>query len=161
MDGVTLVNNIPLEGILNIYKKSPSGDTRLIFSEPNLITTNAKIAVLQGLYALNLNPDPIIYLKVGTGGTIDPAGYYPKTEDPTQTDLISPALTVSASSTTTAGQAYVTFLADITTLQGNGLTITEAGLFKQSGSIFNVKNHPGIYKTAEFSLHYEWKIQIS
>jgi hypothetical protein len=51
-------------------------------------------------------------------------------------------------------------LADVDQTQANGSQLTEAGLFKASGAIFNVKNHPGINKTSEFSVHYSWSIKF-
>ncbi len=116
--------------------------------------------MLSGLYLPAIASDPIINLKAGTGGNIDPAGLYPKPEDPDQTDLITPVITIPTVYTLDVPNIVVTFLADVDQSQANGEQLTEVGLFKASTEIFNVKNHPGINKTSEFSVHYSWAIRF-
>lgn len=132
----------------------------LAYDETNLIVTASKQALLLGIVATSLTADPIVLLKVGTGGCIDSGGFYPKPEDPAQTDLITPISSIATTYTAVSGEVAYTFLADITSAALTGTMITEAGLFKQSGLIFNVKNHPGIVKTSAFSIHYEWTILL-
>ena len=148
-------------GILSIaldFHKGKGKET--IFEQKNLIVKAAKQLLLSGIYLEGVESDPIINLKAGTGGNIDPAGLYPKPEDPDQTDLIIPAITVPVLYTLDPDNVSCTFLADVDQSQANGSQLTEAGLFKASGNIFNVKNHPGINKTSEFSVHYSWTIKF-
>lgn len=147
-------------GVLSIYKKDADGNSTLFFEEENLIVRSSKLFMMSQLYTRFLLSDPITTLKVGTGGNIDPLGLYPKVEDPLQTDLITPLTTAPATYVVNAVIPSVTFLADLDQSQGNGYQITEAGLFTLGGQIFNVKNHPGINKTADFSLHYSWAIKF-
>lgn len=150
---------VSLEGEFNVFLDYGKGK-ELFFKKKNLITLAPKRFILSTLYTAGIQSDPIINLQVGTGGTIDPAGLYPKIEDPNQTGLITPILTVSCSNVPDIPNVIVKFLADVDNSQANGSLITEAGLFKLSGNIFNVKNHPGIPKTSDFSIHYEWNIKI-
>lgn len=153
---------LDLEGTLTISLGLDSGkdeDWVPIFKETNLITKSAKQSLLSYLYTSSLASDPITSLKVGTGGNVDPAGLYPKPEDPAQTNLIVPILSVSTSYSVDASNIAVTFLADVDQSTGNGIQLTECGLFKNSGAIFNVKNHPAILKSSQFSIHYSWVIK--
>lgn len=88
-------------------------------------------------------------------------GLFPRQEDPAQVDLIAPVATLPVTYTLDLTIPSVTFLADADQSTANGLLLTEAGLFKASGSIFNVKNHPGIPKTSDFGVHYVWTIKYS
>jgi hypothetical protein len=132
----------------------------LVFEQKNLIVKDAKRYLLSGLYLAGVTSDPIVSLKVGTGGNIDPQGLYPKPEDPDQTNLIAPVISVATVYTLDLPNITATFLADIDQGQANGSMLTEAGLFLASGKIFNVKNHPGITKTSQFSVHYSWAIKF-
>lgn len=129
------------------------------FEQKNLITKASKQFLLSGIYLPGIVSDQITTLKVGTGGNIDPAGLYPKAEDPTQTGLITLLMSVPIVYTLDVSSIAVTFLADIGQSQGNGSLLTECGLFKASGAIFNIKNHPGIPKTSDFSVHYSWVVR--
>ncbi len=88
-------------------------------------------------------------------------GLYPRQEDPTQTDLLSPLTSLAVTYTVNATAPSVTFIADADQSTANGMLLTEAGLFKVDGSIFNVKNHPGIPKTSDFGVHYVWTIKYA
>jgi hypothetical protein len=147
-------------GTLSISVAYPGKEKELFFEQKNLIVKNAKQFLLSGIYLPAITSDPITALKAGIGGNIDPAGLYPKPEDPAQPDLIIPVITVPTVYTLDADNITVTFLADVDQTQANGSQLTEAGLFKASGAIFNVKNHPGINKTSEFSVHYSWSIKF-
>lgn len=157
---LTSTQTLPLEGTLRIFKIVDNTKTS-IFEETNLITLASKQILLSGLYTPGLVSDPISTLKVGTGGCIDPQGLFPKTEDPNWSNLNTPLLTVTTAYTTNPSVPSVTYLADLDQGTGNGSLITEAGLFKVSGSMFNVKCFPGIPKTAEFALHFEWTIKFA
>lgn len=147
-------------GILSVSLGFSDGRKELFFQEKNLIVKEAKRFLLSGLYLPGIVSDQIVSLKAGTGGNIDPAGLYPKPENPDQTDLITPVITIPTVYTLDVPNIVVTFLADVDQSQANGSQLTEAGLFKASGAIFNVKNHPGINKTSQFSVHYSWAIRF-
>lgn len=147
-----------MEGVLSAYKTFDTHREK-IWTRHNLITRPAKLYLLSSLWDGGVVADPVNALKIGTGGAIDPEGRFPKPEDPEQTDLITPLLSVATSYVVYPNDVKVTYLADLDKSEGNGLLITEAGLFKQSGNIFNVKNFPAIPKTAEFGLHFEWSIK--
>ncbi len=153
-------DDVAAVGILGISLGFEGGRKEKIFEEKNLIVKNAKRFLLSGLYLPAIASDPIINLKAGIGGNIDPAGLYPKPEDPDQTDLITPVITIPTVYTLDVPNIVVTFLADVDQSQANGQQLTEVGLFKATGAIFNVKNHPGINKTSEFSVHYSWAIRF-
>jgi hypothetical protein len=152
---------IPLEGILKAEKVYPDGQRELVFEQKNLITLTAKQVLLSGLYISNQLSDPITTLEVGTGGCIDPQGLFPKPISQAMTSLFTPLLGVATSFTVNNAAPSVTFIADIDQGTGNGSLITEAGLYKASNNIFNIKTFPGIPKTSEFSIHFEWTIQMS
>lgn len=153
-------DGLPLKGHLSIYADYLNGERVKLFSDKNLIITSAKAALLSFLYNSSATPDPIQTLRVGTGGSIDPEGFFPKEENPDQLSLTSQQASLVTTYSTEIGQNKVTFLADLPTSMLNGVMITEAGLFKQSGGMFNLKNHPGIPKTNDFAIHYEWEIEI-
>lgn len=148
-----------LEGTLSIWKAYPGRPRNKIYSEDNLIIRESKLYLLSSLWDANVLADPIINFKVGTGGAFDPEGLFSRPEDEEQEDLISPLVQVSTSFVVSESEVKVTYLADLDQSEGNGFKITEAGLFKQSGKIFNVKNFPAIPKTSEFGLHFEWSIK--
>ena len=150
---------LTMEGEFNVFLNYGNGN-ELFFSKKNLIVITAKQFILSTLYNSGVLSDPITTLKVGTQGCIDPEGLYPKVEDPNQSSLYSTLLSIPVSNIPDVPNVMVKFLADVDNSQGNGFQINEAGLFKQSGLMFNVKNHPGIPKTSEFSIHYEWNIKI-
>lgn len=157
---MNLTENLEPRGDLSISLDYHKGNGKeLFFEQKNLIMSNAKRFLLSGIYLAGIVSDPILNLKAGTGGCIDPQGLYPKTEDPDQTDLITPIIAVPTVYVLDNPNIMVTFLADLDQSQANGSLITEAGLFKASGTIFNVKNHPGITKTSDFSIHYEWRVR--
>lgn len=153
--------NVEFVGILAAYKKFPDGRVEEIFKEENLITTASKQFLLSGLYTSGVVSDPIIQFRVGSGGAIDPQGLYPKQEDPAQTGLINQVYSTATTFVVGTEDISVTYLADVDQSSGNGELITEAGLFKASGDIFNVKNFPAIPKTSEFSVHFEWTIKYA
>jgi hypothetical protein len=166
--------NIKLQGILSIWKFYPHDPTfpwahkkaELAYHGQNLITLSTKQQILSYFYTATFT-DPIVGIKIGTGGTIDPAGLFPKTEDQTWTNLNSVITTIGTGGLIAVGQVVdstipqVTFLADIDQSTANGSLINEAGLFKTSANMFNVKTFPGIPKTSEFSLHFEWVIKLA
>jgi len=158
------IETINLEGIFSIWKTFSDGRKYLVFHDKNLITLAARQALLSYLYT-TVTTDPINGLKVGTGGCIDPEGLFPKQENPAWTTLNTTLTTVGTGGLLTIGQTIdntvpqITYLADLDQATGNGVSINEAGLFKASGAMFNVKTFPSIPKTSEFNLHIEWVIK--
>lgn len=148
-------------GILAAFAVYGDGRTKKLFEEENLIVTAAKQFLLSGLYLGGIVSDPITQFRVGTGGAIDPQGLYPKQEDPTQTGLITQVYSIATTYVVGTTDVSVTYLADVDQSSANGSLITEAGLFKSSGLIFNIKNFPAIPKTSEFSIHFEWTIKYA
>lgn len=153
-------SDFDLDGRLSISKVYADGYRELTFEEDNLIVKASKLFILSGIYSAGITSDPIISLKVGTGGNIDPNGLYAKPEDPLAVGLTTPVLTIATVNQLDLPNIQVTFLADVDQSQCNGLMLSEAGLFKTSGAIFNVKNHPGITKTSDFAVHYAWTIKL-
>lgn len=154
-------STMEIEGTLKAEKVYPDGNRELVFEEKNLIVLTAKQVLLSSLYVPNQTSDPIVNLKIGTGGCIDPQGLYPKPVSQAMTSLFTPLLNVPTSYTINSAAPSVTFIADVDQGTANGQLITEAGLYKSSGSMFNIKTFPGIPKTSEFSIHFEWTIQMS
>ncbi len=159
---------LDLTGHLKITKRFPDGTEIVVFDKQNLITLASRQAVLALLYTYpNLTADAIRYLKAGTGGCVDPQGLVPKQEDETWTDLNTPITTIGASGllpvsiSVDSAAPSVTFLVDIDQSMANGDLITEAGLFKNSLLMFNIKCFPGIPKTSEFSLHFAWTLKFA
>ncbi|MNK27648.1 hypothetical protein D3C87_460100 [compost metagenome] len=156
---------LKLEGILKAEKvywnNGVEARRELCFEKKNLITLTAKQVMLGSIYLIGQTSDPITSLKIGTGGTIDPEGLFPKPVSQTMTDLFTPLLSVATSYTLNNAVPSVTFIADVDQGTANGSLITEAGLFKASNSMFNIKTFPGIPKTSEFSIHFEWTIKLA
>jgi hypothetical protein len=153
-DGTQLI------GTLRVFKDTPDG-RETVFEEVNLIVLAAKQKILSSIYNNTFTVDPVNTLSVGTGGTVDPQGLFPLTPLPTATGLYNYLLSVSTSFTVNNTVPSVTFIADLDEGTGNGNLITEAGLFTTGGSMFNIKTFPGISKTSEFALHFEWTIEIA
>lgn len=155
-----LTDKAGAEGFLKITRVDSEGHRDVIFQSKNLITTAAKFEHLRFLWDSTVQVDPIVQFKVGDGGTLDGEGLFPRTEDPTQTDLGNPVL-VSPNVNVDAQGDAVKFTFDVLTGEANGSKISEVGLFKQSGAIFNVKNFIAIPKTSAFSLHFEWTVKYA
>lgn len=150
----------PLEGILSIYTSKPGQEKTLVFQEKNVITRASKLKILRTLIPDVSVADPIVGLRVGIGGSIDPEGLYPKPINGELSTLFNEILAVDTSYVENEAIPSVTFLADIHQAEGNGELLNEVGLFHQSGDMFNIKTFPAIAKTAEFNIHFEWTIKI-
>lgn len=151
-----------LEGVLLAQKVYLDGRVETCFNNSNLITLATKQKMLATIYQqATFTTDPITYLRVGLGGTIDPNGFYPKTPSQNLTALYQDLLGVAVSYTLDATIPSVKFIADLDTSTGNGNLITEAGLYTSAGTLFNIKTFPGIPKTSEFGLHFEWTIKLA
>ena len=111
-----------------------------------------------GTGTANIVSDPITTLNIGTGGCTDLAGLYPKIENPAQTSLYTQILSLATTNSLNTSVPNVTYLASLDMSTGNGSAISEAGLFRASGSMFSVKNFPALAKTADFSVQFTWII---
>lgn len=150
-----------LEGELLAQKVFPDGSKETVFHEKNLIMLASKQRFLAIAYADSGSWDPITTLHVGIGGTLDPEGLFPKAVNHSLTTLFSDILPVPTHFEVNNSIPSVTFIADLDQGMGNGKKITEAGLFTRTGSLFNIKTFPGIDKTSEFNLHFEWTIKVA
>lgn len=160
-----------LTGVLSITKITSEGESSVFtgtiphpFPGLNLIVNSAKQRLLSMVWNPVVVADPVTHLRIGVGGTSDPQGLYVQQESVTQTSLNSPIPSlsnVSVAYSVSSDGLSVTFNATIDQSTGNGYVLSEAGLFTTSGAMFNVKNHPGIQKTADFSLQYSWTIKLS
>jgi hypothetical protein len=131
------------------------------YDKPNLITLAARQTVLSMLYMTGRTSDPISTLQVGTGGTIDPQGLFPKPVTKSLTALYNSVYTTAASYTANTSLPTITFIADIPDTALVGSQINEAGLFTVAGNMFNIKTFPSIPKTGDFGIHIEWTIDFS
>lgn len=154
-------NKCQISGVLNIELVYPDGTKVKHLNEKNIITLPSKQYLLSGLYLTGHISDPVNKLWVGTQGTIDPLGQFPKPVAQNMTGLFGPLLSVDTSYAIDNSMPSVTFIADIDQGTAVGERITEAALFKASGLMFNIKTFPGIDKTAEFSIHFEWSIELA
>lgn len=165
---MNFTENLALNGELSITKIYPDGRREEIFTDSNMITNSAKTELLSFLTTSGKTSSPISQFKVGTGGTLDSNGLYPKSPDPTRSNLYTPTLTstsvVLTPSTEGSGlgiKAVLLVVFDLQTTDAVGSLISEVGLFKTDGSMFSFKNFAGIAKTGDFSLHFNWKISLA
>lgn len=126
----------------------------------NLVVKNGRQLLLAPLYLTGRVSDPVSTLRVGSGGTLDVNGQFPKTPVVDTSALYSQTLSTPTSYTYDSSRPSVTYLADISETQGNGTMISEAGLFTVAGIMFNIKTFGGIPKTSAFSIHFEWTIAV-
>ena len=151
-----------IKGYLSAQKVYEDGRIEPVFTEKkNIIVLTALQSFLSGLYLSGQTSNPITTLWVGTGGTIDPAGQFPKPVSQSLTGLFDPLTSVATSYTVDNATPSVTFLAALDQSTANGALITEAGLFQASGSMFNINTFPGIPKTSEFAINFQWTIELS
>lgn len=134
--------------------------TKIVVAEENVITLQGKLRMLETLYLGGSNP-VITTLRVGSGGTIDPEGRFPKPANSSLTSLFNQIQSVPVAYSIDNTYPSVTYIADIDPTLCNGSLISEAGLFFADNLMFNIKTFPGIPKTVDFSVHFEWTIRIS
>lgn len=131
---------------------------------PNLIVSTGKQIALLALFTNSLN-DSLTYAKVGTGGSTNPPpggdGSLLKTPIVSLIDLYTPLTRVGIAK---IGQdlsvPQITLVANLDNSQGNGSFINEAGFFSGNNQMFNIKVFPGIQKTWDFSVNFQWTIGI-
>lgn len=134
--------------------------TEVVLEEENVITLQGKIRLLETLYFGTSN-QVITTLRVGVGGTIDPEGRFPKPVNSGLTSLFNQIQVVPVAHSLDLTYPSVTYIADIDPTLCNGSLISEAGLFFGDDMMFNIKTFPGVPKTVDFSVHFEWTIRIS
>jgi hypothetical protein len=150
-----------IDGTLAISKVFSNGIIEPVVKEQNMIMLLPKRYMLSSIYDSGFVLKIINRLQVGTGGTIDPAGLYPKSVSQSLSSLFTPLLSVTTYTTEAPLVPSITFIADIDQATCNGTLITEAGLLFTDNSLFNIKTFPGIPKTADFSIHFEWTIKVT
>ena len=159
-----LVENAVAFGYLTIDKVFADGTVENVFTEEkNVITRKSKRHHLSFLYDEMARPDILTSFKVGTGGTMDPEGKRPINPDPTRNNLYAPLniinnkITITASKDTDA-QDYILVVFALTQDEGNDQNISEVGLFKKAGDMFNIKTFRAVPKNESFSLQFSWRI---
>ncbi|HET8685409.1 MAG TPA: hypothetical protein VFM18_01945 [Methanosarcina sp.] len=157
---VNIVTGLRAQGYLSISLVYPDKTVPLFEGKKNLVVHGGKLQMLRTLYQGGVG-SPIATLRVGNGGTIDPNGRFPKTPTDALSALYSEVQTIPVTYTVDEAYPSVTYIADVGPDLCNDLLISEAGLFFQDGSMFNIKTFPGIPKTLDFSIHFEWVIKVN
>lgn len=157
--GVSLFCGARPVGHLKVSLVYPNRQETVI-DEENVITLQGKLRLLRTLYLGQANPT-ISTLRVGSGGTIDPEGRFPRPATADLTALFNQVQSIPVTYSLDETYPSVTYIADIDPTLCNGLLISEAGLFFGDNVMFNIKTFPGVPKTVDFSIHFEWTIRIS
>lgn len=159
-----LNSNFDIEGRLaiSLTYKQPDGSVlhQPHFEEQNVITLTAKQKVLSGLY-LQAQSDPISTLAIGTGGTLDSGGLYPRAVNQSLTSLYAYLMSLPVTYSIAPTIPSVTFISDVDESTANGSNINEAALYTQNNVMFNIKTFPSILKSSSFGVHFEWTISIA
>ena len=134
------------------------------FEEDNLVVTTGKQIALHALYPTSLN-DSLNYAKVGNGGSTNPPpggdGSLLKTPTIGLLDLYSPIARVGITKISEDMTVpSITLMANLDNSQANGYFVNEAGFFSGTNLMFNIKVFPGIQKTWEFSVNFQWTISV-
>lgn len=133
---ITIQGAGPGGSVLNVTVASYISATQITISEPAYTTVN-NISVTIG------------------------QGLFPSQEDPLQTSLNASVASLATTYIVNNTTPSVTFIADADQSTANGFLLTEAGLVRLSGALFNIKNYPGIPKTSDFGVHYVWTIKYA
>ena len=150
-----------LKGTLKVMKTVAGQLTgEVFFEEDNLVMLLSKQHMLEFLYLPNKTSTPIQILRIGRAGTIDPDALYPKDISRTETGLYDEIMSVPVTYTVNNAVPSVTFIADIEDSSAVGQMVSEAALYTSANSMFNKKTFPGIPKTSEFGIHFEWTITL-
>lgn len=150
---MNIQDKLQLHGNLTIT--SSRGDTLL---RENIIVQQSIFNILSGFVTATTS-SPVASLQLGTGGTSDSAGLFPLPPSYTQTQLNDYLTTIPVSAYNLAlGNNYVTFTASLGQSEYNGINISEAALFTQSGLMFNYTTFPAINKSSLFGLSFTWNV---
>lgn len=152
-----------LDGFLIVDRIWNDGRRERLVEDHNLIVRAAKREHLSFLYDANAVVNRIDSFKVGNGGTYDTLGRKPKRPDPNLNDLYAPIITYNRNlsiipSALTDPQDYITVDFVLGPAEANGENISEVGLFKESGDMFNIKTFRSVPKVDSFSLQFWWRI---
>lgn len=152
------------EGFLTIDKIYLDGRReRILDNDPNAIMRAAKREHLTFLYDVDARPNIISSFKIGSGGTYDAAGRKPIRVDNLRNDLYNPITTYNRNlnitpSTSADSQDFLTVDFVLGPDEANDQFISEVGLFKESGDMFNLKTFRAVPKVDSFSLQFWWRI---
>jgi len=153
-------------GYLSIYKEFPDGTRETVLEDdPNTITMASRRHHLAFLHDETTSIDKLASFKVGSGGTIDPDGLRPLVPDPTRNDLYNSItlfnkdIVLTPSDPTDNSQVYLQITFTLAQDEANGVKVSECGVFKESGQMFNIKTFAAIEKSESFSLIFDWKIR--
>ena len=152
------------EGFLTIEKIYLDGTRETILKDdPNVITRKSKREHLTFLFDKNAKPNIINAFKIGSGGTYDEAGRKPIRPDPNRNDLYNPITTYNKNihitpSTPADTQGFLMVDFVLGPDEANDKFISEVGLFKENGDMFNLKTFRAVPKVDSFSLQFWWRI---
>lgn len=159
-----LKSRATVRGDIAIFKtyRQPDGSVKMVpyYAKQNVITLTAKQKILSGIY-LTSNSDPVTTLAIGTGGTLDSDGLYPRAVNQSLTSLYAYLMSLPVTYSIAPTVPSVTFIADVDESTANGSNINEAGLYTQGNVMFNIKTFPSITKSSSFGIHFEWTISIA
>ncbi len=152
-----------MDGFLIVDRVWNDGRRERLVEDHNLIVRAAKREHLSFLWDKDARPNLIDSFKIGNGGTYDTLGRKPKRPDPNMNDLYSPITTYNRNlsiipSAVTDAQDFITVDFVLRPDEANGENISEVGLFKQSGDMFNIKTFRSVPKVDSFSLQFWWRI---
>lgn len=161
---IQLKESTGIKGFLTLEKVFLDGSRETVFSDdPNVITRASKREHLSYLYDPNAKPNVLTSFKIGSGGTYDVEGRKPKRPDPNRNDLYKPIVTYNTGihvvpSTAADPQDFLLVDFVLSPDEANGQQISEVGLFKKSGDMFNIKTFRAVPKVDSFSLQFWWRI---
>lgn len=156
---VRIATSAGVQGTLSISLVYPDRVVHVL-KKDNLVVLGGKMRLLQALY-LGDAASPISTLRVGNGGTIDPEGQFPKRVNQSLTRLFNEVQSIPVTYSLDVTHPSITYIADIDPELCNSVLLSEAGLFFGNGEMFNIKTFPGIPKTLDFSIHFEWVVKIN
>lgn len=143
-----------------LREKPLMGKGEVHYEADNLIVNTGKRIVLGSLYPTSPS-DSLGYAKAGKGGSTDPDGLFLKTPTVNMTDLYDPVERMAiAKISQNLSVPSMVMIASLDNSQGNGYLINEAGFFSGNDDMFNIKVFPGVIKTLDFSIDFEWTIRV-
>lgn len=147
-----MLEKITLRGEITIEARNiKTGDLLVCYSDKNMLCTGIRSALGNLLIDGNLDRH-ITALKVGTGTT-----------PPTFDDVaLENSIAELGSLTLAYASGVVTASATLATTQGNGVAISEYGLFGGTNKdiLYARKVYPPINKTSDMTLDVTWRIYI-
>ena len=148
-------DNILLRGMLEIVAINvKTKEEKLILNDRNLVVTAAK-ANMSRLIAGDTNPAGERYVSKMSWGT----GTTPA--NPSDVALVTEIAAVGKKALDSydfPDSTTVRFIAELTASEGNGYTISEAGLWTEEENLFARKVFSGVSKSASFIFIFRWSI---